>query len=45
MKDYNVRIDGKNFFDQTVKSDRRTYVNIRKTATGQGDGYAIGASL
>ena len=26
-----------NFFDQPVKSDMRTYDNIRKIATGQGD--------
>ena len=26
-----------NFFDQPVKSDVRTYDNIRKLATGQGD--------
>ena len=24
MKDYNVMIDGKNFFDQTVNSDLKT---------------------
>ena len=31
--------DGKNFFDQPVKNDRRTYDNIKKFATGQGDDY------
>ena len=30
-------IDGKNFSDQPVKSDMRTYDYIRKIATGQGD--------
>ena len=30
-------IDGKNFFDQPVKSSIRTYDNIPKIATGQGD--------
>ena len=30
---------GKNFFDQPVKNDRRTYDNIKKLATGQGDDY------
>ena len=30
-------IDGKSFFDQTVKNDKVTYENIRKIATGQGD--------
>ena len=39
IKDYNVMIDGKNFFDQPVKNDKVTYENIRKIATGQGDDY------
>ena len=33
------------FFDQPVKSDRRTYDNIRKIATGQGDDYTTGCLL
>ena len=33
-KDYNVIIDGRNFFDQTMKNDERTYGNIRKISTG-----------
>ena len=32
-------IDENNLFDQPVKTDKRTYDNIRKIATGQGDGY------
>ena len=32
-------IDGKNFFDQTINSVIKTYGNIRKIATCQGDGY------
>ena len=31
-KDYNVMIDGKNFFDQPVKNNIVTYENIRKIA-------------
>ena len=38
-------IDGKNFFNQSVKSDVRTYNNIQKTATGQGDDYSTGCLL
>ena len=34
IKDYNVMIDRKNFFDQPVKSDMKTYDNIWKIATG-----------
>ena len=45
IKDYNVKIDGKNLFDQPVKNDVRTYDNIRKTAIGQGDNYTAGCSL
>ena len=45
MKDYNVMIDGKNFFDQSVKNDNVTYENIRKIATGQGDDYTTGCLL
>ena len=30
IKDYNIMIDGKNFFDQPVKKDMRTYNNIPK---------------
>ena len=32
-------IDGQYFFDQLVKNYLRTYDNIRKIATGQGDDY------
>ena len=34
IKDYNVIIDGKNFFDQPIKNDTKTYENIRKIAIG-----------
>ena len=45
IKDYNVMIDGENFFDQPVKNDKVTYENIRKIATGQGDDYTTGCLL
>ena len=45
MKDYNVMIDGKYFFDQPVKNDKITFENIRKIATGQGDDYTTGCLL
>ena len=45
IKDYNVMIDGKNFFDQIVKNNKVTYDNIRKSATGQGDDYTTGCLL
>ena len=33
IKDYIVMIDAKNFFEQPVKSDLRTYDNIQKIST------------
>ena len=30
-------IDGRNFFDQPIKSDLKTYDNIKKIATDQDD--------
>ena len=45
IKDYNVKIDEQNFFDQAVKSDMRTYDNVLKIFTGQGDGYITGCLL
>ena len=38
-------IDGKNFFDQPINSMTKTYENIRKIATGQGDDYTTGCLL
>ena len=38
-------IDGKNFFDQPIDSMTKTYENIRKIATGQGEDYTIGYLL
>ena len=38
-------IDGKNVFDQTINSDLKTYENIMKIATGQGDDYTTGCLL
>ena len=45
IKDYNVMIDGRNFFDQPIKNDLKTYDDIRKIATGQGDDYTTGCLL
>ena len=38
-------IDGKNLFDQPINSDLKTYDNIRRIATGQGDDYRTGCLL
>ena len=38
-------IDGRNFFDQPINSMNKTYENIRRLATGQGDDYTMGCLL
>ena len=38
-------INGENLFDQPIKSNKVTYENIRKFATGQGDHYTTGFLL
>ena len=32
-------INGKKFFDRPINSDLKTYENVRRIATGQGDDY------
>ena len=45
IKNYNVMINGENFFDQPMKDNKVTYENIRKVATGKGDNYTTGCLL
>ena len=42
LKDYNVMIDGKNFFDQLVENNIQKYDTIRNFSTGQWDDYITG---
>ena len=44
IKNY-VMINGENFFDQPIKSNKVTYENIKKLATGRGDDYTTGCLL
>ena len=44
VKEYNIMINGENFFDQPIKNNKVTYEN-RKIATGQGDDYTTGCFL
>ena len=37
--------DGKNFFDQSINNDYKTYENILKIATGKGDDCTTGCLL
>ena len=45
IKDYNIIINGENFFDQPIKNNKVTYENIRNIATDQGDDYTTGCFL
>ena len=45
ITDYNVGIDGRNFFNQPVKNNFITYDDIQKIATAQGDDYTTGCLL
>ena len=45
IKNYNVMIDGRNFFDQPINSMNKTYENIRKIATGKTDDYTTACLL
>ena len=45
IKDYNIMINGENFFDQPIKNNKVTYENVRKIAAGQGDDYTTGCLL
>ena len=42
IKNCNVIINGKNFYDQTINSDIKKYEEIRKITTGQGKDYTTG---
>ena len=45
IKDYNIVINGENFFDQPIKNNKITYDNIRKITAGQGNDYTTGCLL
>ena len=42
ITNYNVIIEGRNFYDQPINDLMRQYDEIRRTATGQGDDYRAG---
>ena len=42
---YNVLIDGRNFYDQPIDDQIKKYDEIRKIATGKGDDYTAGCLL
>ena len=45
IKDHNIMVDVKNFFDHPIKYDLIRYENILKIATRQGDDYTTGCFL
>ena len=45
IKNYNIVINGENFFDQPIKKKKITYDDIRKIATAYGDDYTTGCLL
>ena len=45
IKNYNIIINGKNFYDQAIYSDIKRYKEIRKLTTGQGEDYTTGCLL
>ena len=45
IKNYNVIINGKNFYDQPIDSNIKRYEEIRKLTTRQGEDYTTGCLL
>ena len=45
IKNYNVLIDGRNFYDQPINDLIKQYDEVRKVSTGQGDDYTTGRLL
>ena len=42
IKNYNIKIDGRDFYDQPINDTIKQYDEIRKISTGQGDYYTTG---
>ena len=45
IKDYNILIDGRNFYDQNISDDFKKYEELRKVMTGRGEGYTTASLL
>ena len=45
IENYNVIINGKDFYDQAIDSDIKRHEEIRKLTTGQGEEYTTGCLL
>ena len=45
IENYNIEIDGRNFYDQPINDSIKQYDEIRKISTGQGYDYTTGCLL
>ena len=45
IENYNIEIDGRNFYDQPINDSIKQYDEIRKISIGQGDDYSTGCLL
>ena len=45
IKNYNMEIDGRNFYDQPINDLSKQNDEVRKISTGQGDDYTTGCLL
>ena len=45
IETYNIKIDGRNVYDQPINDSIKQYDKIRKISTGQGDDYTTGCFL
>ena len=45
IEDYNIQIDGRNFYDQPINDPIKQYNEIRKVSIGPGDDYTTGCLL
>ena len=45
IDNYNIEIDGRNFYDQPINGSIKQYDEVRKISTGQGDNYTTGCLL
>ena len=45
IENYNIEIDGRNFYDQPISELIKQQDKVRKKSTGQGDDYTAGCLL
>ena len=45
IDNYNIEINGRNFYDQSINNSIKQYDEVRKISAGQGDDYTTGCLL